>query len=238
MGVDNTLSKKAIKAIAFDLDGTLYPNYRLYVRLFPQLIRHPFLFYAFSKARHILHTADDGSSQQFPSFYHKQASLVAGFLGKEPEETKSKLERLVYKGWETLFSRIKLFPRLKETLLALRGAGFRLAVLSDFPPSYKLSLMGLDGFFDVILSSEETGALKPSGIPFNALVHALRFEPGEILYVGNSLRFDVGGAKSAGMQAALIRRSVFSTGHVPKNSSVDANFIFRDYRQLQEYILQ
>ena len=96
---------------------------------------------------------------------------------------------------------------------------------------------GLGGFFDVILSTEETGALKPSGIPFAVLVKALDLDPKEILYVGNSLRYDVEGAKSAGIKAALIRRCLFSTGHVPRKSSVKADFVFRDYRQLREYVL-
>ena len=229
---------QTIKAVAFDLDGTLYPNYRLYFRLLPQFLLHPFLYFAFSKARRVLHAEIEEPSQQFPSFYDRQAALVAEFLGNDPEKTKRKLERLIYEGWETAFSGIKIFPHLKETLAALRGAGLRLAVLSDFPPAHKLSMLGLEGFFDVVLSTEETGALKPSGIPFGALVKALNTEPGEILYVGNSPRFDVAGAQSAGMNAALIRRSVFSTGHVPENGSWKANFVFKDYRQLLEYILQ
>ena len=229
---------QSIKAVAFDLDGTIYPNYRLYLRLFPHLMIHLFFYGAFMEARRRLHSDHNNSSEQGASFYDRQASVMAELLGKTMEQTKLKLERLVYKGWEKYFTGIKIFPRLKETLLAIKEAGFRLAVLSDLPPVQKLSLLGLEGFFDVVLSSEETGALKPSGVPFAVLSHELKLEPGEILYVGNSLRFDVEGAKSAGMKAALIRRSIFSTGHVPGRSVNAADFVFRDYRQLQDYILQ
>ena len=227
-----------LKAVAFDLDGTLYPNYRLYSRVLPSFLLNPFFYGAFMEARRRLHSDHNDSSEQGTSFYDRQASVMAELLGKTMEQTRLKLERLVYRGWEKYFTGIKIFPRLKETLFALKEAGFRLAVLSDLPPVQKLSLLGLEGFFDVVLSSEETGALKPSGVPFNVLARELNLEPGEILYIGNSLRFDIKGAKSAGMKAALIRRSVFSTGYVPGRSINTADFIFRDYRQLQDYILQ
>jgi len=234
-GTDNSQS---IQAVAFDLDGTLYPNYRLYSRLLPQLILHPFFYAAFMRARRRLHSGQNESPEQTSSFYVRQASIMAELLGTTVNQTERMLERLVYGHWGKFFSGIKIFPWLKETLLALKGAGFRLAVLSDLPPVQKLSLLGLEGIFDAVLSSEETGALKPSGVPFAALSRALNIDPGKIIYVGNSLRFDVEGAKSAGMKAALIRRSIFSTGHAPERSINTADFVFRDYRQLQDYILQ
>ena len=228
----------SIKAVAFDLDGTLYPNYRLYLRLFPDLILHTAFLYAFMVARRKLHPEQDDVSETALSFYDRQAALTAELLGKDPEQTKRKLEGLVYGSWERQFTRIKIFPHLRETLAALRERKFRLAVLSDFPPLRKLVYLGLDGFFDVTLSSETTGALKPSGIPFAELVRLLDVQPGEILYVGNSVRFDIEGAKSAGLKAALIKRSFLSTGRVPKNYTGSADLVFRDYRQLLEYVLK
>ena len=238
-------ASKSIKAVAFDLDGTLYPNYRLYCRLLPRFFIHPFFYRAFMAARHELHSGSadpQGFTKSTPSggalsFYEKQALLMARFLGKDPEKTRIKMDRLIYRGWERVFSRIRLFPRVKETLSAFRTAGLKLGMLSDFPPVQKVSLLGLDGCFDVILAAEETGALKPSGIPFAILARELAFDPGEILYVGNSPRFDTEGAKTAGMKAALIRRGLFSTGRVKKNDTGGADFVFRDYRQLQEYVL-
>ena len=227
----------SLKAVAFDLDGTLYPNYRLYRRLFSQLMFHPVFYAAFMKVRSTLHAGKEETVPPDTSFYDRQASLFAACLREDKEKTRQKLERLVYGSWEKLFSGIKLFPFVKETLAAFRNAGLRLALLSDFPPVQKLVLLGLDSFFDAVISTEETGALKPSGIPFAALIRSLELNPEEILYVGNSLLYDVGGSKSAGLKAALIRRSLLSTGHIPKNSPVKADFVFRDYRQLQKYVL-
>ena len=227
----------SIKAVAFDLDGTFYPNYRFYIRNILKFLLHPFFYTAFIKVRRILHSFQYDQAQILP-FYDRQASLLADYLGKEPGIIRKKADILIYGGLKKLFSGVKLFPHLKEVLSSFREAGLRLAVLSDFPPDEKLSILGLDSFFDVVISSEETGALKPSGIPFSALIGQLALEPGEIIYVGNSMRFDVEGSKSAGMKAALIRRGTLSTGHIPEKTTGKADFVFRDYRQLQEYILR
>jgi putative hydrolase of the HAD superfamily len=237
-----------LKAVAFDLDGTLYPNYRLYYRLLPSFIIYYRFYVAVMKVRSQLHvpaaenlyTAITGRYGGHNSFYDRQASLTAEILGRGMEETRQKIDSLVYQRWEKLFFGVRPFPRVKETLAAFRNAGLKLALLSDFPPVRKVSLLGLDGFFDVILSTEETGALKPSIIPFSALARSLELEPKSILYVGNSLRYDVEGAFAAGMKSALIRRSVFSTGRMPDIRAVagKADFVFHDFSQLKEYVLQ
>jgi putative hydrolase of the HAD superfamily len=46
--------RKDIDGIAFDLDGTLYPNYRFYIRLIPFILKEPRLLWALGKARRIL----------------------------------------------------------------------------------------------------------------------------------------------------------------------------------------
>jgi len=227
----------AIKAVSFDLDGTLYPNYRLYRRLVPFLLTHPFFFMAFNLVRHKLHSPQWTETAPAPgfSFYDEQASLMAEILHQKQAPVREKAERLIYRTWETLFSGVKTFPFVRETLSAFRSAGLRLAVLSDFPPGRKISVLGLDGLFEAVLSSEETGRLKPSGVPFAALAKSLKLEAREILYVGNSPHYDAAGARLAGMKTALIKRNVFSTGHCPDTGGAD--FVFRNYRQLAEYVL-
>ena len=163
---------------------------------------------------------------------------MAKLLGKDAKETGQKVNRLIYGNWDKFFAGIKIFPHIKETLTAFKGAGLRLALLSDFPPVQKLSLLGLDGFFEAAFSSEETGALKPSRVPFDYLIKTFALAPDKILYVGNSAFYDVKGAKSAGLKTALIRRGSFSTGFVSKSDAGEADFVFRDYRQLREYILK
>jgi len=139
-----------IQAVAFDLDGTLYPNYRLYWHIIPQFLADPSLFNAFAAARRQLHNPDnpDSQHQSGEEFYAKQVSLLASQLNLNEEEARQKLETKIYGKWEGWFHKIKLFPHVKETLSMFRSAGLRLAVLSDFPPRRKIELLGLADFFE------------------------------------------------------------------------------------------
>jgi putative hydrolase of the HAD superfamily len=238
---------EGIRGVAFDLDGTLYANYKLNIRLVPFVFRHRNLAVAFAKARRALHktaakeAGDSRQKHEVPaesrSFYERQAVLLAGFLKTDPESAKEKIDRLIYRGWETCFARIKPFPHVAETLAALKASGLRLGLLSDFPPLRKLELLGLAGFFDVVFSTEELGVLKPSPVPFEKLASAMGLPPREILYVGNNPRYDVIGAKKAGMKAALLRRGILSTGFAGGPGAGLADFTFRNYRQLSEYVI-
>ena len=220
-----------IAAVAFDLDGTLYPNYRLNVRLLPFLLGHWRLLIAFSGARDRIRSEQEESPSSFrEDFYDYQAQLTAGRLNAPPHQIREMLERLVYRGFEGHFRKIKLFPHVRELLAELRSAGIKLGLLSDFPPKTKLENLGIAEGWDAVLCSEETGAIKPALRPFACLAEELRCESGEILYVGNSYRYDVLGAKRAGMKTALLAGGGKQGG--------DADFTFRNYRQLRNYMLQ
>jgi putative hydrolase of the HAD superfamily len=220
--------------IAFDLDGTLYPNYRLNIRILPFLFtlgEFP-LIWAMGKARDRIRA--DPEAYPRTGFYETQARLMAEILKEEPDRVQEKTEALIYRGWEPLFTRIAPFSRVKETLDVLKRRGFKLGLLSDFPPETKLANMGLDGYWDTVLCSEATGRLKPHPLSFLELARQMGMPPERILYVGNSVRYDVIGAKGAGMKAALVTRSIIKKLRRPGG----ADFVFSDYRQLSKYVIR
>jgi len=226
---------QGISAVAFDLDGTLYPNYRLNLRLLPFLFRHCRFMLAFGRARDIIRQEQAALAVQQPSridFYERQAQLVAEQIKAKKEEIREKIDRLIYRGWEPFFLKIKPFPHVKELLGELKAAGMKLGLLSDFPPETKLEYLGLSSLWDTVLCTESIGALKPAAMPFEELAKALGCQPGQILYVGNSRRYDVEGAKRAGLKAALLNIGL------PVITGIRADFTFRDYRQLRNFMLQ
>lgn len=213
-----------IDAVAFDLDGTLYPNRRFYLRLVPFILREHRLLRAMGKARDALRAAAHEGR-----FYDLQARFMAEVLKEDPEVVKEKTERLIYRGWEPLFRYVKLFDGVLDTLAAFRAAGLKLGLLSDFPPENKLAYLGVADGWDAVLCSETTGRLKPDPRPFRALADALAVPCERILYVGNSIAYDVVGARGVGMKTALI--SSYRRG---KGAG---DFIFSDYRQLRGFVL-
>ena len=222
------LEKVRFSAVAFDLDGTLYPDFRLFFRLIPFSFKNYRLLRAMGKARARLR--ESGAYEG--DFYELQARLMGEILGEKAETVKEKTDRLIYQGWVPLFRDIKLFPHLRETLDAFREAGIRMGVLSDFPPETKLENMKLTHYWDVMLCSEESGRLKPDPLSFLELARKMGKKPEEILYVGNKLSYDVGGAQAAGMNAALI------LPRWKKSPAGCGAFVFSDYRQLRDFVLQ
>ena len=142
---------------------------------------------------------------------------------------------MAYTGLAKYFKNIKTYEDVYETFEKLKEAGYRLALLSDFPPEQKGELWGLKPFCDKILSTEKIGALKPSKYPFGILAMELGVKPEEILYVGNSAKYDVLGAKNAGMKTAYLEPLWRRLFHKPLK---DADISFKNYRQFQEFALK
>ncbi len=230
--------RNEIEAVAFDIDGTLYPNRSLYARLVPFAARHHALFAAFGAARREIRewqAAHPGEAHA--DFYAWQASIVASHIGADAESTRLELERLVYDGWRSVFARVRTYPHVADAFRSLKSAGLRLGLLSDFRPDQKGDVWGLAGLCDAVIGSELVGALKPSPIPFEALADALKAHPSRVLYVGNSLSHDVEGAHRAGMRAALVAGPL-ARARAPRRGPCAPEFSFSDYRQLVRIVLK
>jgi putative hydrolase of the HAD superfamily len=226
--------RESIEGIAFDLDGTLYPNHVMHIKLIPFAFKEFRLLSNFGKARNIIRKEQKNNPNPQDDFYQRQVELVAKRLGEQPQQVNEKIERLIYKGWEPLFKTVKLFKGVPETIAALRKAGYKVGLMSDFPVETKLEYLGLSGIWDVAMCSEHCGALKPHPKPFLELASAMSLPPEKILYVGNSHAYDVTGAHQVGMKTAWINNP-----HFPGNGfkKPKPDFSFRDYRQLYDYML-
>ena len=225
--------RNSIEGIAFDLDGTLYPNYSLNIKLIPFLLKEWRLLAAFGKARNIIRKEQENPSYQPGDFYQRQIGITAKILEVQPQPLEEKIDILIYRGWEPFFKTIKLFKGVAETLSALREAGLKMGLLSDFPPETKLEYLGISGIWDAVLCSERCGALKPHPLSFTELAAAMAMPPEKILYVGNSRPYDVAGANRVGMKTAWIKSALLPRGH--KKPMPD--FTFSNYRQLYDFML-
>ncbi|OHD13554.1 MAG: hypothetical protein A2Z96_05415 [Spirochaetes bacterium GWB1_48_6] len=195
------------------------------LRSIPFVLTHARLLLALEKAR--IELRNQGPVLEFNRM---QAEKVGRILGINPGRAYALIEQKIYKQWFKLFTKVKPFPGLAETLGRLKTAGLKLAVMSDFPIRNRLRDMGLDGYWTTVFSSEETGALKPRPEAFHRLALELGCEPSKILYVGNSYRYDILGAKRAGFLAAHL------TSRPPSDSLAD--FSFKNYEELENYIFR
>lgn len=219
-----------ISVIAFDIDGTLYSSSLFTLRIIPYFLRHLPFYLKYNKVRKILH-----KTAPLPDFYEYQARLLGDLLKCTPKEAKALVNSIVYEGLRPYFEATKPFRHLDEVFKKLKDSGYKLALLSDFPPSQKGEIWGVKKYCDLILGTEELGALKPSKYPFGIMAKKLGVEPENVLYVGNSVKYDVLGAKNAGMKTAYIMPLWRKILHIPLKLA-DINFFY--YRQLADIMLK
>jgi len=209
----------SIKGIAFDIDGTLYPNFQMFLLSMSSFIRNPRLAWHFSRNRKAIRKMGEISD-----FRRVQAEMIAREMGKDPEVIYRRVENCLYRNWEKAFRHLRPYRDARRVIAGLKDRGYRLGVLSDFPPQNKLKYMGLEGLWDVCFSSEEVHYLKPRPEPFLELARRMGLPPEEILYVGNSFHYDILGASGAGMKTAWLSR---------KPLEPPADIRFRSYRELE-----
>lgn len=190
-----------IDAVGFDMDGTMYSHALMSRLSLPLALRHPRLVFHFSRVRRVVHRLD-----RIDSLRGTQARLLANRLGIDAARAEALIERVIYREWMDLLSQIRPFPHVRAALERLRGMGLRLGLMSDYPVDRKLGFLGLQGLWDASFCSEETGYLKPHPRPFLRLARELGVDPARMLYVGDSVSFDVKGAAGVGMRTALIGR--------------------------------
>ncbi len=222
--------KAPIQAVAFDIDGTLYSQTLFNIIVVPHFVKNLRFFLKYNKVRHILHR-----TAVLPDFFEYQARLLAERLDCSSEEAHELIRSRVYDGLIPLFRIVRPYPHVLETFQVLKDRNLKLGLLSDFPPEQKGDVWGTAPLCDVILGSEKIGALKPSAYTFGTLAGELGIPAENILYVGNSKRSDVQGAKAAGMQTAWKMPLWRAILHL---SYGEADLSFWNYRTLQRYVLK
>lgn len=217
---------RKFEAVVFDVDGTLYDNWRMYLRSLPFALTHIRLIAAFNKVRKRIRTV-----RPIDDFYTLQATMLGEELGMGTEEARELINVSIYEKWEAKLEGMPVNPGVLELLAYLReGTELKSGVLSDFPIERKLRLLGLDGEWDLAISSEEVGYLKPNPEPFEEVARRLHVRPEEVLYVGNSYRYDVLGSKALGMLCAHYTRG--------KVAESRADVSFSHFGQLHRWIVR
>jgi putative hydrolase of the HAD superfamily len=208
----------AIKVVAFDLDGTLYPVRRMYFKSLPVLLRHPWLVYCFNKTRKQIRKI-----RPIPDFYRMQTEMFARNSGMTFDKADRLIKRVIYAEWFERFRGVRPYEGIRPVVEELRRRGIKVAVVSDYPVEEKLNHIGLRDIWDTAFTSEATGYLKPNPEPFLKIMDIFGIKPEELLYVGDDYHYDVIGAGKLGIKTAY--RASFGK----KQGSAD--MIFRAYSE-------
>ena len=151
-------------------------------------------------------------------------------------------EGLIQEGMELFYEALKedrsLVPGTLEMLQRVRDRGCSIGLISDvawgLPSEYPLRDMKhfrLEGFFDDMIFSSDVGMRKPNPRLFKMALFNLSAAKDESMYIGNSLQFDVRGAKSVGMKAVLKK-----SGYFQPDDSIVPDHTVDDWKELDELL--
>lgn len=199
---NNPQDRSRVRAVLYDIDGTLYELGRMRRRMALEMgraaltsplrtLRQMRMIQAYRRAQESLREEEAGGCQY---------EAAARMLGVPSGEIRPAVEEWMEQRPLAILPRFARQPVI-EMIRLLNGHGIPQAAYSDYPARSKIEVFGLTSQFEFHLcsSDEDVGAFKPSPEGFLKAAARWELEPSEIVYVGDRPEVDGRGAEAAGM---------------------------------------
>jgi HAD superfamily hydrolase (TIGR01509 family) len=213
-------------AFLIDLDGTIIDSRKPFIIAYNRvLVKHnlPPLPSDEGKALHILRRPVE---EIFPSLMGEEKYGDAAFVESFVEDLKEAYGELY-------LSNVKLCPHSKETIRRLRLLNRKIGVVSSRLAfaDYIIPLLkdcGIGDMIDLVVTSKDVMASKPSPEPFLLAAKKLKSEVKECVVVGDSPE-DITAGKAAGMMTVAYTGGFYSLDELSK---CDADMVIDDLTKL------
>lgn len=203
--------KMAIKAVFFDIGGTLITSTSVLKRVIWEMDRKQLESMGYKFTIEQLKEAQEEADRVILKKYgnpHKKGVLFAkemyNLLGVEiDDETAKGLEE---EFWKEIYSQVNLIKNSAEILTYLKNSGYNIIAVTNNTIEKAHTVLknfGIMHFFDDVITSEEFG-LKSTLVPFRVAMERFNLKPEQVLMVGNNLFEDVIGAKKLGIRSVLV----------------------------------
>ncbi|HEY4369756.1 MAG TPA: HAD family hydrolase [Steroidobacteraceae bacterium] len=199
---------KAIRAICFDLDNTLWD-------VWPVILRAEQVMYDFLTQRYprvvagmtieAMREARARVAVDHPHMSHDFSFLRLQSLRNQASEYgyEEGMAEAAFAVFIRARNEVELYAEVRPALETLRSR-YRLFTASN--GNANLASIGLTHLFERSVAARDVGALKPDGAMFLKVIEATDLQPSEVLFVGDDPEHDVEGARRAGMQPVWINR--------------------------------
>ena len=194
--------------VVFDVDGTLYRQRPLRVRMARDILLHTLLkrdlnvITVLAKYRRIRERLGD---EQIIDFEPALIAQTATATANSPDSVRSIVSEWVERRPLRYLAACR-YPGLSQLFAGLRRSGKSIGILSDYPAVAKLEALGLSANHVVSAGDESIGLLKPHPRGLESLIAAAGVKPHETVVIGDRVDRDGLVAQRAGAQA-LIRSS-------------------------------
>jgi putative hydrolase of the HAD superfamily len=172
----------------------------------------------------------------------KYQEMVDSLLPELPKARRGRLASEATRAfWETATRNYLLRESARRALKDLASAGLRMGVVSNHHDYDSLvghlAESGIDSHFEVILASEREGVRKPNTVIFERSLRALKVKREYAIFVGDSPRHDIVGAKSAGIVTVLIddgeKKDSWFTSVESSGPKGKPDYVIRDLLELR-----
>jgi FMN phosphatase YigB (HAD superfamily) len=189
-----------IRLVVFDMDGTLYSQQRLRLRMMRDLLLHTFaqrtlavikVLEAYRRIRERL------AGQEVPDFERALIAETADATGHSPGQVRQIVEEWIERRPLPYLLRCR-YPGVVELFAALRRKGKMIGILSDYPVSAKLAVLGLNAGYIVCAGDPGIGLLKPHPRGLEAIIAAAGTTPRQTALIGDRADRDGVAARRAG----------------------------------------
>ncbi len=194
-----------IKAVCFDLDGTLYDLKKQRRKLWRWILCHPIVLSHWQKETAAMR------GKRSEDIHGEIAKRVAQKIGKDTEVTAAVINKVIFEAYPATFSPKDVLPGIRELIEELDCLHIPRAVVSDHPTEAKLQGLGLIDGWVCRVDCSALGALKPLPDGLQKAAHALGLETKQLVLIGDRIDTDAEMAETAGA-ACLIRGRDWSTG--------------------------
>lgn len=183
-----------IRALAFDLDGTLVDS-------------APGLADAIDRTLNDLRLPQAGLARVSTWIGNgadiMMARALTFALGREPQPEEQRDARALFDRHyaDTVEAGSTLFPQVKETLAAFKAAGLPMAIVTNKPTPFVaplLASLGIEDAFSLIIGGDDVPVKKPHPAAIFKVLGTFGLLQKELLFIGDS-RNDIQAAQAAGV---------------------------------------
>jgi putative hydrolase of the HAD superfamily len=202
--IGQTLDWNAVRLVAFDVDGTLYDQRAMRLRMLGELAANVVRTRSLSALR-VLRTfrrlREAISEREVHSFDDVLMAETAQATGASVQQVRAIVEEWIHHR-PLAHIRACRYPHVADVFAALKRHGKSIGVFSDYPAMAKLAALELTA--DLVVSADDAGYLKPHPQGLRVLMNLAGVSPAETVLIGDRLEKDGECARRAGA-FALIR---------------------------------
>jgi len=220
-----------IKCVIFDLDGTIAQTNELIFSTFNYIAK---------KYTGRTFTPEEITKQFFGPPEEAGIRKLLGLSNDENvrrnfEEVAKVAVNEFYSYYESNHDRAKVYEGIRELLSFLKAMGLKLAIFTGkgkVTTSITLKKLGLESFFDVVITGDDVKFHKPSGEGIKKILEIFNLTPDEAILVGDAVS-DVRASKDAGVKIISALWDSYGKGEV---MDLKPDFVVHSVAELRELI--